>query len=51
MVMFTHDVTKCKKKIKGAADKNGFKNVTFKQGLNETKYKFWLFDSWLFMRV
>ena len=31
--MFTHDVTKCKTKIKGVADKNRLKNVTCKQGL------------------
>ena len=41
LALFTYDVTKCKKyykifekKIKGAADKNGLKNVTFKEDLN-----------------
>ena len=35
-VMFTQDVTKCKNKIKGAADKNGLKNVTYKPGRTDS---------------
>ena len=32
-LLFTHDVTKCQKKIKSAADKNGLKTIHVKKVL------------------